>query len=401
MATPIPLDASAVAKFDDQKKYFSVADFKIGGKYNFDNEESYDLGGEGGKTFESLDLPPVQIGYITLGEPKRDKDGKINNAILLCPYYSGDSTNMLDFWSPDGGRTDFAEGVYLGPGKVIDTDKYYVILADALGLWGSSKPSSSHPGKENTVSLGLDFPEYRLEDCVQLMYRLLRDELGVESLELVTGVSLGAALTYVFGVMHPNFVKRIMPIGGTHFQNRGMARWLFDLMTAAIQSDVIYRETAGAYYDRPRLKRPILGNLFGWSLVRQSAFVDEYRVEQTFDQYSAEAFDWQKSQAVLDTEGEDGWGKSLYSVALMDSNDLIYRNIAQSRHDVEPELHRVTAKTLIIHVETDQWLPLHIAKRAQERIKGAKLLTFPHDMGHYAVFSAPGRYAKEIGEFLS
>jgi homoserine acetyltransferase len=171
-------------------------------------------------------------------------------------------------------------------------------------------------------------------------------------------------------------------------------------MTAAIESDPVYRETKGDYYDRPRLEQPLMGNLFGWSLVRQSAFVDEYRVEQSLEQYSMEAFSWEKSKEVFETAGEAGWGRSLHSVSLMDSNDLIYRNVAQSMHDVEEELHRIKAETLIIHVETDQWLPLHLAKRAQSRIEGSKLLTFPHDMGHYAVFSAPGRYKEEIKKFL-
>ena len=397
----IPLDASAVKEFHGQKKYYQVKDFSIGGTYNFNDPSSYERGGKDGITFESIGLSPIQIGYITVGTPRKNEKGEIDNAVLLCPYYSGDSTNILDFWSEEGGRTDFSEGVYIGPGKVFDTDTQYIILADALGLWGASKPSSSHPGMEESVALGLEFPQYRLEDCVQLMYRLLRDELNVHHLNLVSGVSLGAALTYLWGVMHPDFVDRILPIGGTHFQDKGMARWLFDLMTAAIQSDEIYRMTGGDYYDLPRLQQPILGNLFGWSLVRQSAFVDEYRVEQTHEQYTLEGFDWEKSKAVIDSGGEEGWGRSLYSVALMDSNDLIYRNVAQSMHNVEDELHRIQARALIIHVDTDQWLPCHIARRANERIKGSTLITFPHDMGHYAVFSAPGRYAEEIKAFLA
>ena len=400
MAVAIPYDASAVAAFHEKKRYYSIDDFKIGGIYDYSSPDSNEKGGSGGVTLESKGLGPAQIGYITLGTPKRDSSGKIENAVLICPYYSGDSTNMLDFWSPEGSRLDFSKGPHLGPGQVIDTERYYVVLADALGLWGSSKPSSSQPNQEGSVALGLDFPEYRLEDCVQTMYLLLRDELGIEELQLVTGVSLGAALTYVFGALHPSFCKRIMPIGGTHFQNRGMARWLFDLMTSAIQSDPIYRATNGKYYDKPRLERPIRGNLFGWSLLRQSAFVDEYRVEQSQEEYQAEAFDWNEAKRVVETQGEEGWGKSLYSVALMDSNDLIYRNIAQSKHDIEEELHRIEAKTLIIHVDSDQWLPVHIAKRAQKRISKAKLLSFSHDLGHYAVFMAPGKYAKEIAEFM-
>ncbi|MBI4870741.1 MAG: alpha/beta fold hydrolase [Candidatus Riflebacteria bacterium] len=397
----VGLDQSAVAAFDSLKQYHQVPGFRIGGRYDLSDESSYELGGSGGVTFESLGLPPVQLGYVTVGTPHRNGRGEVDNAVLICPYYSGDSTNMLDFWSEKGTRTDLSEGAPLGPGKVFDTDRYYFILADALGLWGTSKPSSSHPGQPGTRALGLAFPQYRLEDCVQLMYRLLRDRLGVDRLRLVTGVSLGASLTYVWGVLHPTFAQALCPIGGTPFQNRGMARWLFDLMTAAIQSDPIYRMTRGDYYARPRLERPILGNLFGWSLLRQSAYVDERRVAQSEDQYTLESFDWEGSQAVVDSLVKHaGAGQALFSVALIDSNDLIYRNRAQAVHDVEGELGRIRARTLIVHVETDQWLRPHIARRAHERIPGSRLITFPHDLGHYAVFAAPIRYAGAIRELL-
>lgn len=285
----------------------------------------------------------------------------------------------------------------MGPGRLIDTDRWYVILTDALGLWGCSRPSASHPGGVRSVALGLRFPQYRIEDCVQLTYRLLRDRLDVHRLRLAMGVSMGATQTYAWGVMHPRFAEALLPIGGTTFQNRGMARWLFDLMTSAIQSDPVYRETRGDYYALPPERRPILGNLFGWSLLRQSAFDDEFRITQTPEQYDLEAFDWERSQAMVAAGGQ-GCGQGLFEVAQVDSNDLIYRNRALAQLDLEGELHRIRARTLILHVETDQWLRAHVARRAQERIAGSRILTYAHPLGHYAVFEAPGRYRDEIAK---
>ena len=392
--------SSAVPRYDALKSYYSVPNFHIGGTYRLDDEKSCELGGEGGTTLESLGLDPVQIGYVTVGTPHRDAQGRIDNAILMCPYYSGDSTNMLDFWGEEPSRIELTEGIYIGPGRVFDTDRYYLIMADALGLWGASRPASSHPGRADSQARGRRFPQYSLEDCVQLMHRLLVDHLDVKHVKMVTGVSLGASLTYLWGVMHPDFMDALLPIGGTPFQNRGMARWLFDLATAAIMSDPVYREHDGDYYHLPAAERPLLGNLFSWSILRQSAYVDEMRCAQAPEQYALEAFDWEKSSAVIGSMGTEGFGRALYPVALIDSNDLIWRNRAQGQFDVEPELHRVKARTLIIHIETDQWLRPHIARRAQERIKGARLLTFSHDMGHYAVFSAPGRYGEDIRALL-
>ena len=71
----------------------------------------------------------------------------------------------------------------MGPGELIDTDRYYVIFLDALGLWGAGKPSDG---------LGLRFPQYNIMDCVQANYRLLRDHLKVSRVKLATGASMGA-----------------------------------------------------------------------------------------------------------------------------------------------------------------------------------------------------------------
>ena len=81
------------------------------------------------------------------------------------PYYSGDATDMYEQWVSG---TTLSGGPVIGPGRVIDTDRYYVVLVDPLGLWGASKPSDG---------LGQKFPQYSYQDMVQATYRLLRDHL--------------------------------------------------------------------------------------------------------------------------------------------------------------------------------------------------------------------------------
>lgn len=393
---------TAAPAFHHLKQFFTIDNFRIGGNYDLEHPENWRFGGEGGITLESLGLPPVQSALITLGEPRRGSDGEINNAVLICPYYSGDSSNMLDFWAVDGARTDFSGGVFIGPGRIFDTDRHYIILADALGLWGASRPAASHPGHDDSIAIGTAFPRYSMQDIVQLQYRTLRDHLGIKRLKLVTGVSLGASLTYAWGVMHPETMDGLLPVGGTSFQDKGMVRWLFDLMTSAIQSDPVYRMTGGQYYDLPRLNQPLLGLMFGWSILKQSAFVDEFRCKQSFDDYILEGFDWDKSRRVIDTLGkEPGWGQKLFDLSLTtDANDMIWRNHCQAMFNVENDLNRIQARTEIIHVETDQWIQPHIARRSADGVKNSKLHTFSHDFGHYGVFQAPGRYESLFRDML-
>jgi homoserine acetyltransferase len=392
----------AVHQFSTKKQFALIENFHIGGEYNYDSPEDFSHGGQGGITLESLGLQPVQTAWIELGTRHHNEKGEVDNAILLCPYYSGDSSNMLDFWHKEGNRSDFAEGVAIGAGQLFDTDKYCIILMDALGLWGASRPAASHPGQDYSTSLGIKFPRYSMEDCVQLMYRTLKDKLNIHHLKMVTGVSLGGSLTYTWGVLHPNFMDKLLPIGGTIFQDKGMVRWLFDLMTAAMESDPVYQTTKGNYYHLTRMNQPLLGTMFGWSMLKQSAFVDEYRVNQSFEQYKTEGFTWEGAKKLVENPDDStGWGKALYDLSLTtDANDMIWRNHCQAAFDVESKLDRIKAATLIFHVDTDQWIQPHIAHRATKGISGSKLITFSHDFGHYAVFTVPNRYKNEIKNFL-
>jgi homoserine acetyltransferase len=396
------MDQTAVPGFDHLKKYYSVPGFKIGGVYNYNDPGSFEYGGEKGICLEHISSGPVQIGYMELGTKHYDAKGNIDNAVLICPYYSGDSSNMLDFWHVSGSRTDFCGGPSIGPGLLFDTDKYYFILADSLGLWGCSKPSSSHPGQDFTAALGLDFPNYSVEDCVQLMYRLLKDHLHIQKLKMVTGVSFGATLSYCWAALHPDFVQKCMPLGGTIYQNKGMLVWLFDLVTSAVQSDPVYTRTKGNYYHLPLLERPIMGNMFAWSILKQSAYVDEFRVTQSYNDYMLEAFDWVKSKEAVKTLGKkECFSQKLFDIALaVDSNDLIFRNKCQAVFNIEDKLDRIKSDTLIFHVNTDQWIRPHIAKQACRGIKDAQLVLFDNDFGHYAVFMIPGKYKDKIVEFM-
>ncbi len=260
---------SGVPYLHSLKKFYSIPNFKIGGQYEFGNEATYEFGGKGGVTLESLGQEPLRVAYIAVGSPQRDENGKITNAVIISPYYSGDSTFMYYFWYEGQKGNAFSRGAVVGPGKLIDTNKYYVIFLDALGLWGASKPSDG---------LGIKFPRYTTIDYVQANYRLLKDELGVAKVKLATGVSMGAIQSYVWAVLHPDYVEAIMPIAGITAGDP-VIRWLFQLMTAAMKSDPVWHETHGDYYHLPKEKHPNKGMMFGWSILGQSGLSFDFRVK--------------------------------------------------------------------------------------------------------------------------
>ena len=195
---------SSQVQHDGLKKTYEIANFRLGGKYDLSDPSMWENGGEGGTTLESLGAGKLRTAYIAIGTPRRNAAGEITNAVVINSYYSGDSTDMYEQWVK--GTALSGGDPVIGPGRPIDTDRYYVIMVDPLGTWGASKLSDG---------LGIKFPQYSYYDMVQANYRMLRDHLKVARVALITGVSMGGTQTYVWGVMHPEFMGALMPIGGT------------------------------------------------------------------------------------------------------------------------------------------------------------------------------------------
>ena len=101
-------------------------------------------------------------------------------------------------WAHFTPGTALAGGALVGPGLTFDTNRFYVVFLDGLGLWGASKPSDG---------LGRKFPVYSYYDMVQLNYRMLRDHLKIGQVVLATGVSMGGTQSYYWGLMYPDFVN--------------------------------------------------------------------------------------------------------------------------------------------------------------------------------------------------
>lgn len=373
---------SGIPELEVLKEYYSVPNFKIGGTYEFGNEASYEFGGKGGVTLESLGQKPLRTSYIAMGTPKRDANGKIINAVIFNPYYSADSSMQFYFWYDGQKGNGFAGGAVVGPGKLIDTNKYYVIFLDALGLWGASKPSDG---------LGMKFPRYSNFDYVQANYRLLKDCLGVAKVKLSTGASMGAIQSYIWAVLHPDFVEAIMPLAGATAMDP-VSRWLFQLMTAAMQSDPVWQKTQGNYYHLPKEKHPKKGMMFGWSVLGQTGLTFDFRNKQPWDTVKKEVFYWEpkgEEAANLVSKGND-----------FDVNDLLYRNMAGDSFNINDQLDRIKAKALIIQVKTDQWLRYAMAEEAVKKIPGAKLIGYDHPLAHYAAFAALNVMKNDVTAFF-
>lgn len=129
-----------------------------------------------------LIIDPLQIGYRTWGRLNRAG----NNAVLVCPALTGNA-DVDQWWSG-----------LLGPGKALDPDREFIIAADVLGGCGLTSGPTAHPG-------GDAFPSVTVRAMVDAQ-RLLLDHLGVRTLRLVIGGSLGGMQALEWAVGHPERV---------------------------------------------------------------------------------------------------------------------------------------------------------------------------------------------------
>jgi homoserine O-acetyltransferase len=133
-------------------------------------------------------LPAVNLHYRTIGTPKRNADGLVVNGVLLLQGNTGTGANWL--------RPSLADELFKA-GQPLDPADYYIIIPDALGRGGSSKPSDG---------LKAAFPHYRYHDMVDLTHRLVTDGLKVGHLRLVIGSSLGCMQQFLWAEWYPDLM---------------------------------------------------------------------------------------------------------------------------------------------------------------------------------------------------
>jgi homoserine O-acetyltransferase/O-succinyltransferase len=196
-----------------------------------------------------------------------------NNAVLVCHALSGSA--RVGNWWPE----------IFAPGAVLSLERDFVICINMLGsCYGSTGPGSVNP--ETGQIYGADFPLVSVRDNVQAQARLL-DSLGVRSLRLVLGGSIGGMQALEWTIQHPERVERALIIGVTPLSAMGLA--LNHLQRQAIQHDP---EWAGGRYLPQKPPRS------GLALARQIAMIS-YK--------SAPLFDERYGRNPNQRTGEDPW----------------------------------------------------------------------------------------------
>ncbi len=150
-----------------------------------------------------VELGPVTVAYRTYGTLNADR----SNAIMVCHALTGDQ--FVAETHPVTGKPGWWE-LLVGPGKVIDTDRYFVVCSNVLGgCMGTSGPMTPNP--KTGAFYGLDFPVITISDMVHVQ-ALLLDHLEIEQLFCVIGGSMGGMQVLEWAVRHPDQVFAAVPI---------------------------------------------------------------------------------------------------------------------------------------------------------------------------------------------
>jgi homoserine O-acetyltransferase len=280
-------------------------------------------------------------------------------------------------------RIDFL----IGPGKGLDTDKYFIIATDAIGNGLTTSPSNSKTQR------GTKFPRFTMRDMVHSQHRLVTEHFGITRLLAVSGASMGGMQVLQWGVSYPNSMDALIAL-------TPMARtpaWSVAVNEAtrkALMADATWNN--GDYTTQPEK---------GWR-----AWVDVLLTLATRTPAGLKA-DFPNGLDVIPwIKGwEDRWLKGGF-----DANNWIAQTWAYDRHDVGTTpgfngdtykaLKSIKAKAILMNAPDDLYNPTEEAAEAAKYIPDARYVVIPSLQGHFA--GAPAKTAdvefqnRTITEFL-
>jgi len=309
-------------------------------------------------------LPELRLHYATLGTPIKDAAGTVRNAVIIMHGTGGTGVGFL---SPK-----FAD-ILFPPGGLLDATRYFIILPDAIGHGGSSKPSDG---------LHQNFPHYSYEDMVRLEYKLVTEGLGVNHMRLVMGTSMGAMHTWMWGYMYPDFMDALMPLASAPVEIGGRNRMMREMISQSIRSDPDFND---GDYTKPL--KGMLGAEFALFMMTSSPLqlLKQAPTGVQADQAFASRF----------LGPQPRWP---------DPNDMLYHFESSRDYNPAPHLEQITAPLYAVNSADDQVNPpeLGILEREIKRVKRGKYFLIPvsdQTRGH-GTHSLPAVWGHYLADLL-
>ena len=347
-------------------------------------------------------LRDVTLAYETWGELAPDA----SNAILVCHAWTGDShaAGRAGRGHPTPGWWD----ALIGPGKAIDTDRWFVVCSNVLGgCQGSTGPASIDPDDADGRRYGPRFPVITIRDMVRAQARLAA-HLGVARWASVIGGSMGGMQVLEWAATYPRRVGSVIPIASCLQSTAQQIAWGM-IGRRAIALDPRWRN--GDYYDAEEGDGP--GE--GLAVARQVAQVT-FRSDNVFterfgrgvaDRSASDGFGlWQEFQveSYLQYHGEKLARRFDTNSYLVISKAMDLHDIARGRQSIAQALHGCTGPCLSIGVSSDMLYPAYQQRQVADAFSAAGCastyleIESPH--GHDAFLMETEQVGSPIRTFL-
>lgn len=301
-------------------------------------------------------LRSASLAYSTFGQLNAARD----NAVLLPSYYTG---------------THASYSSWIGTARALDPAEYFIIAVNLFGNGLSTSPSNSeHQG-------GSSFPRVTLGDNVDAQHQLLSKGLGIESLALVAGWSMGAMQAFHWAIHHPEYVRSMLAVCGTA-RCWPLNQVFLQGVRGALQADNTF--DGGDYLKPPERGLRAFGRAYaGWAYSAEF-FREALYKSMGFDSLDALLTDWEQDHCQHD------------------ANDLLA--VLWAWHDADPSrsrhggrladaLQQVSTRCMIMPSTSDAYFTLEEARLEYENLPNADWRPLESPYGHCA--GAPGRFAKE------
>lgn len=309
-----------------------------------------------------------RIAYSTFGTLNANKD----NAILITTWYSGTSKIM--------------EQAYIGKGRAIDPSRYFVIIVNQIGNGLSTSPHNVQDPLR-----GPEFPKVRIADDVRAQHSLLTEQLGIHTLVLVTGGSMGAQQTWEWAVRYPGMVERAAPIAG--IAGTSSHNFLFiETLMYALRSDPAWND--GGYMEADAVHNGLRHHADLWSVM---GFSVEFFTQGLYRNIGFPTLQ----------EFRSGFMHNYFLP--MDPNDLLCMAWKWQHGDVSrltngnlaAALARIRAKVFVIAIEQDMLLPAGDCEADQKLTPDSEFRVIKCKAGHLSLFGLDPAYLGQVDQYLS
>lgn len=319
-------------------------------------------------------MPEVNIGYRTLGtlSPARD------NAVLITHGF----TSGPDMINPGGTTGEGAWSQLVGPGKPVDTVRYFAICPNMLGSsYGSTNAASIDPATGKPY--GPRFPDITVSDIVATQ-RLLLNDLGIDQFVAVVGPSYGGYQAFQWAVDYPSAMKGIAAVvtGVTVPRERSEGR--VASFTETLSKNPNWN--GGDYYDTGG----VLDTMTDIRIATLKSYGIEARLKQTMS-------DPKQIEAAIRKEATQ-WAEGF------DANSLLILAKALRGFDVTPKFSGIKAKVLYVISRTDKLFPPEIAPGVMKGLKEAGVdadyFLLDSELGHSASGADAQKWAPRLRAFM-